>query len=335
MADRSTSHLSHLFQTLLTAAAIAVFLLAACAPAGRAQSESINGTIRGRITDPTGGPIAGASVTATNSANGYTRTTPSGSDGYYVLPTLPIGAYSVTVSKEGFQGLSVQNVVLNAGSEGVVDGQLQLGQVTQTVEVKSGAPVIEPARTNISRTMTEAEVQSVPLTSRNPYNIIMFQPGVSGHPNPELGIPRTLNTNGLVDRINYQMDGMIDTETDRYGLRLFPISDAYISQIQTVSNSLAPEFGGTTGDVYNVITGSGTNDFHGMFQWIRGPSSLDARPILLAANQIKPNLLLNTYVLNAGRPIKKDKLFFYAGYEHLYRAFAGGEYHPQQRHSAA
>lgn len=244
MVDRATSYSSHLFRALLTVTVIAVFLLAAYAPAGRAQSESINGTIRGRITDPTGAPIAGASVTATNNANGYTRTVPSGSDGYYVLPTLPIGTYTVTVSKEGFQGLNVQNVVLNAGSEGVVDGQLQLGQVTQTVEVKGGAPVTEPARTNISRTMTETEVQNVPLTSRNPYNIIMFQPGVSGHPNPELGIPRTLNTNGLVDRINYQMDGMVDTETDRYGLRLFPISDAYISQIQTVSNSLAPEFGG-------------------------------------------------------------------------------------------
>src|SRR6185369_570253 len=106
-------------------------------------------------------------------------------------------------------------------------------------------------------------------TSRNPYNFIVFQPGVSGHPNPELGIPRTLNTNGLMDRINYQMDGMVNTEADRTGLRLFPIGNIFVREVQTVSNSFAPEYGWTTGDVYNVITNSGTNDFHGTYQFIK------------------------------------------------------------------
>jgi Carboxypeptidase regulatory-like domain/TonB dependent receptor-like, beta-barrel len=305
---------------LVSLAVLILALFVSLAPATLAQSESINGTIRGRITDPTGQPVAAATVTAVNNATGYTRTISSGEDGYYVLPTLPIGTYTVTITKEGFETLKVPNVVLNAGTAGVVDGSLRLGEVTQSVEVSGGAPVIEPARTNIGRTITETEVQNLPLTSRNPYNLIMFQPGISGHPNPELGIPRTLNTNGMVDRINYQMDGMVNTETDRYGLRLFPISDAYVSQVQTVSNSLAPEFGGTTGDVYNVITGSGTNTFHGMGEWIRGPVDTAARPILTAPSQPKPNLLLNSYVFNAGGPIKKDKLFYYAGYEHLYRA---------------
>jgi len=105
-----------------------------------------------------------------------------------------------------------------------------LGPVTTSIEVSGGAPIVDPARTNISRTISELEIQNLPLTSRNPYNWIMFQPGVSGHPNPELGIPRTLNTNGFVDRINYQMDGMVDTEADRYGLRLFPISSVYVKR---------------------------------------------------------------------------------------------------------
>jgi hypothetical protein len=93
-----------------------------------------------------------------------------------------------------------------------------------------------------------------------------------------------------------------------------------VSEIQTVSNSFAPEFGGTTGSIYNVITGSGTNNLHGMFQWIRGPVDTTARPILLSPTQPKPNLLMNSYGLNAGGPIKRDKLFFFAAYEHLYRA---------------
>jgi len=298
----------------------ALALLAAYMPVAWAQSESINGTIRGRITGPNDRAVPGANVTAVNGATAYTRSVSSGDDGYYVLPTLPIGIYTVTVSKDGFSTLKFSGVVLRAGTDAVVDGDLKLGAVNTSIEVTGGAPVVDPARTNIGRTITESEVQNLPLTSRNPYNWIMFQPGVSGHPNPELGIPRTLNTNGFVDRINYQMDGMVDTESDRYGLRLFPISDVYVAQIQAVSSSFAPEFGGTVGDIYNVITRSGTNDFHGMFEWIRGPVTTTARPILLSPALPKPNLLLNSYGMNAGGPIKKDKLFLFAAYEHLYRA---------------
>ncbi len=295
-------------------------LLLACVPGVRAQSESINATIRGRITDPAGQSVVGAAVSAVNDATAYARSVPTGDDGYYVIPTLPIGTYTLTVTKEGFSTLKFPGIVLQAGREAVVDGALKLGSVNTSVEVNGGVPVLDLARTNISGTITQTEIQTLPLTSRNPYNWIMFQPGVSGHPNPELGIPRTLNTNGFVDRINYQMDGMVDTESDRYGLRLFPISSVYVSEIQMVSNSFAPEFGGTTGNIYNVITGSGTNNLHGMFQWIRGPVDTSARPILLSPTRPKPDLLMNSYGMNAGGPIKRDKLFIFGAYEHLYRA---------------
>jgi hypothetical protein len=311
--------LSALFQALSFGIGIAVLFLS-CVSSLRAQSESINATIRGRITDPSGQAVLGATVAAANNATGYTRSLSTGDDGYYVIPTLPIGTYTLTITKDGFSTLRFSGIVLQAGREAVVDGVLKLGAVSTSIEVTGGAPVLDPARTNISGTITQTEIQTLPLTSRNPYNWIMFQPGVSGHPNPELGIPRTLNTNGFVDRINYQMDGMVDTESDRYGLRLFPISSVYVSEIQTVSNSFAPEFGGTTGDIYNVITGSGTNELHGMFQWIRGPVDTSARPILLSPSQPKPNLLMNSYGMNAGAPIVKDKFFIFGAYEHLYRA---------------
>ena len=307
------------FYRLSFVTAVALLFLA-CVPASRAQSESINATIRGRISDPSDQPVAGAKATAVNNATGYSRSVDSAEDGYYVIAYLPLGTYTVTVMKDGFATLKFTEIVLQAGQEAVVDGALTLGTVSTSIEVSGGAPIVDPARTNIGRTISELEIQDLPLTSRNPYNWIMFQPGVSGHPNPELGIPRTLNTNGFVDRINYQMDGMVDTESDRYGLRLFPISSVYVSEVQTVSNSFAPEFGGTTGNIYNVITGSGTNNFHGMFQWIRGPVDTTARPILLSPTQPKPNLLMNSYGMNAGGPIKKDKLFIFGAYEHLYRA---------------
>ena len=179
-----------------------------------AQSQAINATIRGRVTDPTGAGVPDATVTISQPARGISRSLNTGPEGYYVFPNLALGTYWVNVKKEGFAVLQHADIVLSAGTEAVIDAQLKLGAVTESVEVEGGAPIVEPARVNLGRTIDEREILNLPLSSRNPYNFILFQPGVSGHPNPELGIPRTINTNGLMDRINYQMDGMVDTQTD-------------------------------------------------------------------------------------------------------------------------
>ncbi len=284
------------------------------------QTQAINGSIRGRVTDPGGAAVPGANVSAVNGATGYSRSIDSNDQGYYVLPNLPIGVYTVTINKEGFETQKHTGIRLDAGTEAVIDAALKVGAVSTTVEVTGGAPVIEPSRVNTGRTIGHEEVDNLPLTSRNPYNFIIFQPGVSGHPNAELGIPRTINTNGLLDRINYQMDGMVNTESDRYGLRLFPISDIYVQEVQTVSNSFAPEFGNTAGNIYNVITNSGTNQLHGEFYFIGRPPDASARTILLASNRQPPSIDLHDYAVNAGGPIVKDKLFIFGGYEHLLRA---------------
>jgi len=283
------------------------------------QTQAINGSIRGRVTDPVAAAMPKATVSVTNTATGYTREVDSNEEGYYVIPNLPLGTYTVTFKKDGFQTERHTNVTLDAGTEAVLEVQLKVGSVATTIEVTSGAPVLEPSRINTGRTITFEEVDNLPLSSRNPYNFIIFQPGMSGHPNPELGIPRTLNTNGLLDRINYQLDGMVDTESDRYGLRLLPISDIYVREVQTVSNSFAPEFGQTAGNIYNVISNSGTNTFHGEGYFIGRPPDAVARTILLASNKPNPSIDLHDYAFNAGGPIIKDKLFVFGGYEHLLR----------------
>lgn len=284
-----------------------------------AQTQAINGSIRGRVVDATGAPVPKASVAVADAANGFSRTVDTNDEGYYVSPNLPLGTYSVTVQKQGFDTERHTGIVLNAGTEAVIDSQLKIGSVSTTVEVTGGAPVLEASRVSTGLTIDHDEVDNLPLTSRNPYNFVIFQPGLSGHPNPELGIPRTLNTNGLLDRINFQMDGMVDTESDRYGLRLFAISDIYVREVQTVSNSFAPEFGNTAGDIFNVITNSGTNNYHGEFYFIGRPPDGVARTILLAANKPNSSIDLHDYAFNSGGPIKKDKVFIFGGYEHLLR----------------
>ncbi|MDP9172058.1 MAG: carboxypeptidase-like regulatory domain-containing protein, partial [Acidobacteriota bacterium] len=284
-----------------------------------AQTQAINGAIRGRVTDPGGAPIPAASVEAVSSDTGFARSFETPEDGYFVFPNLPLGTWSVTVKKAGFETLRSTGIVLNAGTQAEINAQLIVGQVSTSVEVTGTGLVLEPSRLETGRTISHDEVDNLPLTSRNPYNFIIFQPGVSGHPNAELGIPRTINTNGLLDRINYQMDGMVNTESDRYGLRLFPISDIYVREVQTVSNSFAPEFGGTSGNIFNVITNSGSNRPHSEFYYIGRPVDANARPTLLALSQPKPNLTLTDLAVNGGGAIIKDKLFIFGGYEHLTR----------------
>jgi Carboxypeptidase regulatory-like domain/TonB dependent receptor len=296
----------------------AIFAAAIAIPIASAQTQAINGSIRGRVADPAGASIAGAAVTVENVATNFTRDTVSNEEGYFVIPNLPIGTYTVTVKKEGFEQERRTGIVLDAGTEAVIDTALKVGSVSTTVEVSGGAPVIEPSRVSTGRNIDQLEVDNLPLTSRNPYNFVLFQPGVSGHPNPELGVPRVVNTNGLDNRVQYQMDGMVDTESDQYGLRLFAISDSYVREVQTVSNSFAPEFGRTAGDIYNAITNSGSNDFHGEGYFIGRPPD-SARTILLASNQPNTSIDLHDFAGNAGYRIKKDKLFIFGAYEHLLR----------------
>lgn len=283
-----------------------------------AQTQAINGGIRGRVTDQGNAPIPQVGVTVENTRTGLSRSAETGDDGYYVFPNLPLGVYTVTLKKEGFDTQRHPDVVLDAGVEATIDAQLQVGAVTTSVEVTGGAPIVDPSRVSTGRTIGNVETDNLPLTSRNPYNFILFQPGVSGHPNPELGIPRLLNTNGLPDRVSYQLDGAVDTETDRYGLRLFAIADSYVNEVQTVSDSFAPEFGKIAGNIFNVITGSGTNAFHGDVTYIGRPLDLVARPILATATTLLP--VANDFAAHAGGAIVKNKLFFFASYEHVKRS---------------
>ena len=323
---RVTSHLRFAHKALVYLAAVFAIGAGTVPSAAFAQQQSINGSIRGVITDPTGAPVAGVTVTVKNLDTGFTRQVVTAGDGVYLAPNLPIGNYSVATSASGFAPYTQSGIHLDAGADATVNQALKIGGVATEVQVTADAPIVETARFDLGRTISADEVENLPLTSRNPYNFILFQPGVSGHPNTENGIPNTLNTNGLVDRVNYQLDGEVDTETDRYGLRLFAISDSYVQEVQTISNSFAPEYGNTAGIIYNVITGSGTNKLHGEVQYIWRPKVAASCPILSDCNPndvggiVKPSIHVDDLLGRLSGPIIKDKLFVYGAYEHLKRA---------------
>ena len=216
-------------RSLMTAAAL--FSLAASLAWG--QSQAINGTIRGLVSDSTGAPIAGATVTVTNNDTGYARQVKTDSSGLYVAADLTLGTYTVNVQSTGFAPVNNSGIIIQAGTSAVVNETLQPGTVTTQVEVTADAPIVDAATFDIGTTIQPRETESIPLSSRNPYNFVLFQPGVSGIVNQELGIPDYVNTNGVPDHVNYQLDGMVDTETDQYGLRLFAISQSYVNTVQT------------------------------------------------------------------------------------------------------
>ena len=170
--------------------------------------------------------------------------------------------------------------------------------------------------------MNNRETQNLPLVSRNPYNYPLLQANVTGRPNIEFGVPR-INANGYTRRTNYQLDGNSNTQQDRGGIRLMPISDTFVSEIQLVTNGFAAEFGGTPGLIMNAVTPSGTNAFHGSASYRFRRTSMSSRPFNISPTAVKPKTKVDNVTGAVGGPIIKDRWQFYAGYEWVNRDLGG------------
>ena len=325
----------------------AVMLALALAVPAAAQSTATNGSIEGTVVDTSGGVLPGVTVTVTNAETGAQRTVVSNTAGLFRAPLLPLGTYKVVAELEGFKKYEESGIKLSVGQTAVLKISMGVGALTETVTVNAeDKPALELARIDIGHTMTDQEVHSLPLVARNPYNFALVQPGVTGYENVEFGVPR-LAANGAAMRINYQIDGNTNTEKDRAGLRLLPMSEVMIQEVKVVTTGFAPEFGQTMGMVYNAVTPSGSNVFHGQGSYLFRRDSFSAYPFFfgcgsttpaaqcpaidtyvsnwLTANptkseaDLKPKTKVDTYTVSVGGPVVKNKLFFYTGYERTRR----------------
>jgi hypothetical protein len=294
-------------------------LLLAVIPAAFGQASAVNGSIEGTVTDATGAVVSGAKVQVRNVSIGFTASAATDTSGFYRFNVLPLGSYEVSAQVSGFAPYRQTGIVLNAGTNARADITLQVSSAATEVQITSAAPVAEPDRIDLGSTLSSNAVQNLPLVSRNPFNFILFQPNVSGRANTEFGVPRKLNANGFNGRINYQLDGTNNTESDRAGIRLLPISDTWVQEIQQVSNGFAPEFGNTVGTVFNTITRSGTNDLHGEGAYIFRRTPFSARPALLSATAPTPDVNVDSYVGDAGGRLIRDKAFWFGAFEHVNR----------------
>ncbi len=313
-----------------------IYLLLICmalaAPAW-AQSQAANGAIEGTVSDASGGVLPGVTVTVTNLDTGTERTVITNEKGLYRAPLLPLGTYRVVAELQGFKKFEQTGVKLSVGETAVVNATLSVGAVSETITVSGESPVLDTARIDIGHTMSEVEVHNLPLVARNPYNFALVQPGVTGIENVEFGVPR-LAANGAAMRINYQIDGNTNTEKDRAGLRLLPMSEVMIQEVKVVTTGFAPEFGQTMGMVYNAVTPSGTNTFKGegsylfrrkpfsAFPFFFGCGSTTPAancPAITAGSDQKPETRVDTGTADVGGPIVKNRAFFYAGWEQTRR----------------
>jgi hypothetical protein len=298
-----------------------------------AQSQAANGAIEGTISDTSGGVLPGVTVTVFHVETGTERTLVSNEKGLYRALLLPLGSFRVTAELQGFKKFERTGITLSVGETAVVNATLTVGAVSETISVSaSDVPALDIARIDIGHTMSNLEVHNLPLVARNPYNFALVQPGVTGYENVEFGVPH-LAANGASMRINYQIDGNTNTEKDRAGLRLLPMSEVMIQEVKVVTTGFAPEFGQTMGMVYNAVTPSGTNTFKGEGSYLFRRNPFSAFPFYfgcgsttpaancppISSSAALPATQVDTGTADVGGPIVKNKAFFYAGWEQTRR----------------
>lgn len=283
-----------------------------------AQSQALNGQIEGVVTDANGAALPNASVTVRNIETGAERKITSDESGVYRAPLLPLGTYRVTAELANFKRLVRDGITINTGQTATVNLSLEAGDVSATVTVTSDAPIADPGKIDVGRVLNTRELQNLPLVSRNPYNYALLQANVTGRPNAEFGVPR-INANGYTRRTNYQLDGNNNTQADRGGIRLMPISDTFISEVQLVTNGFSAEFGNTPGLIVNAITPSGTNGLHGSAGYRFRRTPFYARPFQYTSPFDIPTTTADDLTFAVGGPIIKDRWHFYGGYEYVDR----------------
>jgi hypothetical protein len=309
-----------------------------------AFSQGSTGRILGTVSDTSGGVVASATVTVADTERGVTRTLTTDDAGAYNAPNLTAGTYTVRAEAKGFKKLERQNVVVEVGHEVRVDLTVQPGEQTQVVTVTESVPLVETTNATMGGTLENADIVDLPLNGRDYQNLLGLRPGVMLQPG---GGPWTQSTNGVrPDESVWLVEGVFNANffdarpvinmpspfTD--GATILPV-DA-IQEFNVQENPKA-EYGWRAGAVVNVGIKSGTNTLHGDAYAFGRYQGWDARNyfniakqggtcalgLLSACDQLPAQL--KQFGAVVGGPIKKDKLFFFGGYEGL-RSFIGSAY---------
>src|SRR5579871_4687328 len=301
-------------------ALLLLVLFAVVPPAGWAQEATA--AITGEVTDPTGAAIAGATVTARDVDRGTLWKTQTNAEGIYNLPRLPIASYEIRVEFSGFQTAVHAAVPLALNQTARLDFAMTLGQVSQTLEVTSAAPLLQTDTTDVGSILQSSAIANLPLETRNYNQLTLLVPGsVTISPASFNTGQKTFNAarpnlNGNREQANYYiLDGLDNNEFVDNNVAYTPNIDA-IQEVNVVTNNPSAEFGHFLGGVINVSLKSGTNQYHGdAFEYLRN-DFFNANEWSNNFNGLPtPRQHWNEYGGTLGGPIKKNKLFFFADYQ--------------------
>jgi carboxypeptidase family protein/TonB-dependent receptor-like protein len=327
--NRSANQISaKRFDSLRASSIIAVLIvLIACAsPASYAQSY--RGSIRGIVRDSSGAAIVGATVTVKNGETGLARETTTAEDGGYVVSELPAGLYQVEAVSAGFGKFANKSVSVAVGLETPLDITLSVGSHGETVTVTSVTPIMEASQDVLGGSVDQELVAELPLNGRDFGKLVALVPGVtvegSGVAGTEKGFGQ-FNINGNRDRSNnYMLDGTDNNDPwfnnsalNQVGITGAPATLLPVDAIQefNLQSQFPAEYGRNSGGAVNIITKSGTNQFHGSaFEYFRN-SALDARNFFNPDGDPKTLFINNQFGGSIGGPIVHDKTFFFGAYE--------------------
>ena len=302
---------------------IALIMLLLCAiPTALAQLTSAD--IVGTVTDATGAVVPRAEITLINLGTNDKRTGQSNGSGDYSFNLLPVGHYSLTVKAGGFVVWTTKDLSVEAGDRARADVQLQAGSETTVIEVTTSTPLLQADSATVSSTVPAKAVQDLPLNGRNFVQLVDLVPGANEGPGNGLssgGRPDDRRTNAAGLSINGQdeslnnwvVDGIDNNERVIGSIGVKPNIEG-IQEITVQTNSYAPEAGRTAGGVINIVTKSGSNQFHGsVYEYFRN-DIFDGRNFFQNTGN-KPELRQNQYGASIGGPIFRNKTFFYFDYE--------------------
>jgi hypothetical protein len=287
-----------------------LFLLA---PGLSAQTTS---TIEGTVKDKQGLTVAAATVHLTSSALAIDRTVTSEADGSYHLATIPPGIYEITASKTGFETQLYKNLEVTLNQTVTYDITLLVGAVSQTVEVSSAQPLLETAASSTGTTITPQEIEDMPINGRNYLDLLQLVPGVSlNRQNDPAGDDATPILGERGGNALYLIDGMPNKDNFNGGPSAQFNQDS-ILEFQVVTGGYKAEFGHASGGIINVVTRSGTNDWHGGASVFYRSSVFDANDIPNTSSGA-PFLSRWDPTVYLGGPVVKDKVFFFGSVERL------------------
>lgn len=279
------------------------------------RAQDATGRIVGNVSDPSGSPIEGAKVTIENLATHISKDAVTNAEGFFQVQQLPIGDYRVTIDMAGFrkQVFEKQNLQINQSLR--LDTHLVIGQQTESIEVTDQAANVETLNQTVGSTIVGAAIQQAPLNGRNVLDLALLGPGVTETNGDSSAAGSYSIGGGRSDSVTFLLDGSVNNNLLNNGVVYNPNPDT-IAEFRILESNYSAEYGRNAGGVISVVTKSGTNTFHGSgFDFLRN-DAFNANSFFNKIDGLPRNdLRRNQYGGTLGGPIKKDRLFFFVGYQ--------------------